>query len=91
MLRNIQEKIILIFLVIGILIIGTIGTINYIKIQGISEQAGENIETYNLLLADYQNQIKIVTLSGVLIFAFICVGVRGSSNKKNNFTYNRIN
>lgn len=46
MLRNIQERIILIFLIVGVLIIGAIGYINYQGIQNIQESGTQDIEKY---------------------------------------------
>lgn len=87
MLRNIQKTIILIFLVIGILTIGIVGYINYIGVQEIQESFSER----NVLLDEYENQIKIVTICAILIFASMSIVIRNFCYKKDNFTNNKIN
>ncbi len=73
MLRNIQIKIILIFLIVGIIIIGAMGYINYTSLQSIITAQTENIEEYSLMIQKYQGQLKIITLITIFIFTLICV------------------
>lgn len=82
MLRNIQIKIILIFLIVGIIIIGAMGYINYTSLQSITTSQTENIEEYSLMIQKYQGQLKIITLITIFIFTLICVLVGVFVTKK---------
>lgn len=73
MLRNIQIKIILIFLIVGIIIIGAMGYINYTSLQSITAVDVVNIEEYSLMIQEYQGQLKIITLITIFIYTLICV------------------
>ena len=71
MLRTIQIKIVLIFLVLGIVIIETMGYINYINIQTITEQTVTNVEEYKMMLQTYQEQVKNITIYTIFVFAMV--------------------
>lgn len=73
MLRNIQIKIILIFLIVGIIIIGAMGYINYTSLQSITAVDLVNVEEYSLMIQEYQGQLKIITLITIFIYTLICV------------------
>ena len=73
MLRSIQIKIVLIFLVLGLIIIAAMGYINYTNLQIV---AGETIGTNEqsiAILQNMQNQIMIITLTTMCIFTLICI------------------
>lgn len=74
MLRNIQIKIVLIFLVIGVIVIGALGYINYSEMQRLGDSV--NIA----VIKQYQSQIKLTTVVGIVLFSAICVVVRSFCN-----------
>ena len=76
MLRNIQIKIIAIFLVIGIFIIGAMGYINYASL----ERVQSNLIDYDEMLKTYQEQSKIITICTISVFSLICITVRNICN-----------
>lgn len=80
MLRNIQIKIVLIFLVIGVIVIGALGYINYSEMKTLGETV--NIE----IIKQYQSQIKLTTIVGIVLFSAICIVVRYFCYKDDNFT-----
>lgn len=84
MLRKIQIRVILVFLIIGILIIGISGYINYLGIESTAEKMQISANEVNLLIETYQGQIKITTIISVLIFGAICILARYICNRKNN-------
>lgn len=73
MLRNIQIKIILVFLAVGIIIIGTMGYINYANL-------GKAIGTYSgdvpQDLLKYYGNIKAITWCTIFAFTLVCTLVR---------------
>ena len=71
MLRTIQIKIVLIFLILGIVIIGAMGYINYMNIQMIIEQSIQNVEEYTYMIKTYQEQLKQITIYTIIIFTMI--------------------
>lgn len=73
MLRNIQIKIVLIFLVLGIVIIGAMGYVNYINLENMTSQSINNIEGYRVVIQTYQEQSKIITIYTLAIFSMICL------------------
>ena len=73
MLKNIQIKIILIFLVLGIIVIATMGYINFATSQIIVENLQNSAENYSYIIQNYQNSLKLITLCTILIFSIICV------------------
>lgn len=75
MLRNIQIKVVLIFLVIGIVVIGALGYINYAEMQKLTNGLDSEI------ILHYQSQIKFTTIVGIGLFSAICVVVRYFCNK----------
>ena len=89
MLRNIQIKIVLIFLIIGIITIAAMGYINYANLQSVIEIESNNLQEFRNDLQIYQRQLKIITLFTILTFSTICVLVRSICNSKNNFTNNK--
>lgn len=79
MLKDIQIKIVLIFLIIGAIIIGILGYINYVNLNQVLEIIpNETFEYANLL--KYQGNIKGMTLSAILVFSLICIIVRRVCN-----------
>ena len=73
MIRSIQIKIVLIFLILGIVIIGAMGYINFINIQVIAQRSIDNIEECTVVIQAYQEQLKEITLYTMLIYALICM------------------
>jgi len=73
MLRSIQIKIVLIFLVLGIIIIGAIGYINYASIQNLLEMHIEEAELYTILIQDYQAKIINITIFISVVFTLVCM------------------
>lgn len=72
MLKDIQIKIVLIFLVIGAIIIGIMGYINYANLNEIlKDMPSESLEYANL--AKYQGDTKAITLCSILVFSLICI------------------
>ena len=86
MLKDIQIKIVLIFLIIGAIIIGALGYINYASLQPVIDSA-QNIADYDTTdLIQYQANIKVITLCAIFIFSLICILVRNFCYQKNYFT-----
>lgn len=86
MLKNIQIKIILIFLIVGVVIIGAMGYINYANLQKVIEITNDTAQI--ILLNDYQGNIKLVTIITMLVFIAICILARSFCNTKNNNSNN---
>jgi len=82
MLRNIKIKIVLVFVVIGLIAIGIIGYINYTNLQVLISDFQSYEGNYNVLIQNYQNQMKFITLCGGLAFGAICIVVRNSYSTK---------
>lgn len=82
MLRNIQIKIVLIFLVIGIVIIGAMGYINYTSLQDMQANMEEDVFLYDEMIQKYQEQLKVITLCTIACFVLICIFVRNICNSK---------
>lgn len=82
MLRNIQIKIVLIFLIIGIVIIGAMGYINYTSLQDMQSNIEEDIFIYDDMIQKHQEQSKIITLCTIAAFILICIFVRNICNSK---------
>lgn len=88
MLKNIQIKIVLIFLIIGIVMIGAMGYVNYASLQSLSERVLTSSGDNALIIQEYQGQLKIITLLTILVFALICVLIRYFCDKTSHFTNN---
>ncbi len=73
MLRNIQIKIVLIFLVLGIVIIGLMGYANYVSLQTMVEESVGSVEEYTYMIQNYQEQLKSITIYTIVIFTLICI------------------
>lgn len=72
MLKNIQIKIVLIFLIIGVLAIGIMGYINYTNLQSsLNILEGSNID-----ISSYQTNLKMSTITTIIIFTLICILAR---------------
>lgn len=71
MLRNIQIRIVLVFLIVGAIVIGMLGFVNYTCLQKVMETT----QNTSIELIKYQNSMRIVTLCMIFIFAFICMFV----------------
>lgn len=91
MLRNIQVKIVLIFLVIGIIVIGAMGYTNYKNVQKVTEAVEIGGETSSIVLQKYQENLKLVTIGAICIFALICILARYFCYQKNYFSNFEIN
>ena len=89
MLRNTQIKIILVLLILGIIIIGTLGYINYATVSGILTQTEASNEEVVSIISEYQTNLKMITLGAILIFSVICALVRSICYRKNNWTNNK--
>lgn len=86
MLRNTQIKIILTLLILGIVIIGSLGYINYKNTEVVLEQVIVNREETIPILQEYQKNAKMLTLGSMLIFTLICALVRCICYRKNNYS-----
>ncbi len=73
MIKSIQIKIVLIFLVLGVIIIGSMGYVNYINLQSIIIGQVSNIEEYRMMIQEYQMQSEIITIITIVIFGMICL------------------
>ena len=73
MLRSIQIKIVLIFLVLGLLIIATMGYINYMNLYVVAQEAIGVNEQSTQIMQNMQQQIMIITISTMLLFTLICI------------------
>lgn len=82
MLKNIQIKIVLIFLILGIAIIGIMGYVNYQNVHILAEDIQNNVIEYEFIIEKYQSNFKIITLSTMFIFTLICVLVRSFCYKE---------
>ena len=77
MLKNLQIKIIIVFLILGIIIIGAMGYINFFNLQIISQ----SIQAGNFgAIIEYQGSLKIITLIAILVFTCVCVLIRNICN-----------
>lgn len=76
MLRNIQIKIVLIFLIIGIVIISVMGYIDYTSLKEMQFNMEEDVLEYNEMIQKHQEQLKIITLCTIVSFVLICLFVR---------------
>lgn len=72
MLKNIQIKIVLIFLVIGILSIGIMGYVNY---SNLNIPQDSNVDS-SLILNNYKTNLKTVVITTISIFTLICILAR---------------
>ena len=86
MLKNIQIKIVLIFLLLGIIIIGIAGYINYEGAQKITEFSQSNLGEFSQILKVYQSRTIIVTIIEVCLFTLLCILARYIYKRKNDFT-----
>lgn len=91
MLRNVQIKIVLIFLIIGIIAIVAMGYINYAILGKALEVVASSTQELGEMIQKYGTQVKIVTLLTILIFTAICIPVRNIFNTKNNITNSKVN
>ncbi len=85
MLRNTQIKIILTLLILGLVIIGSLGYINYRNTEILFGQTTVNEEWTISILQEYQKNAKMITLGAMLIFTLICALVRCICYRKNNY------
>ena len=73
MLRSIQIKIVLIFLILGLVIIAAMGYINYMNLQVVAQETiGINDQSTEILI-NMQQQIMIITISTMSIYTLICI------------------
>ena len=82
MLRSIQIKIVLIFLVLGIIIIGAMGYVNYANIENILQMSIENVPKYEKVIQGYQVQMINLTICTAIIFTLVCLLVGVFVTKK---------
>ena len=77
MLKNLQLKVILIFSILGILLIGTIGVVFIHNLQQINieviTQDYQEIEQYKNLIAEQILNIRIITVILITVFGFISI------------------
>ena len=73
MLRNIQIKIVLIFLVLGLVIIAAMGYINYLNLNIVMQETTGIVEQNAGIIPNMQNQILVITLSTMCIYTLICI------------------
>ena len=73
MIRSIQIKIVLIFLVLGLIIIAAMGYINYTNLQVVAEETMGINEQSTEVLRSMQHQIMMITLSTMCVFVIICI------------------
>lgn len=82
MLRRLQIEIVLIFLIIGVIIIGTMGYVNYSGVKGtlVSKQIAE--EEYLMMLVETQKNIKNTTIITIAVFSGLSIVFRNNCNRK---------
>ena len=73
MLKSIQIKIVLIFLILGIIMISAIGYINFADLEQMSNEIAENNGEYEIVIQKYQEQIKVITIFTIAMFTLISV------------------
>ena len=73
MLKSIQIKIVLIFLVLGIIVIGAMGYVNYENLEQMYNEIIQNGSEYQLIVQEYQEQIKIITIFTITTFTLISI------------------
>ncbi len=76
MLRNIQIKIVLIFLCLGLIAILALSYINYSNMQDIIDEIPNNLNEYKFVMIDYQEHVKTATMYVITVFSCICILVR---------------
>lgn len=86
MIKKIQIRIIIIFLLLGITAIGVMGYLSCSNLQEMQSNIIENIEEYHSFLSNYQNQMKLLTFMTIGIFAFLCLLIRIFGNQQNDST-----
>ncbi len=88
MLRSIQVKIVLMFLALGIVMIGLMGYVNYANLQRLSDEViTDNQDADYVIIQEYQEQQKLITIYTILIFTLISLLVRDICYSKSNSTY----
>ncbi len=73
MLKSIQIKIVLIFLLLGILVIGAMGYVTYENLERMPSEIIENSGQYVLPIQKYQEQTKIITVYTIIIYTLISI------------------
>lgn len=76
MLKNVQLKIILIFSIIGIVLIGGIGSIFILNLQNLEPQLalqGEEIAEYEQLITSQIQNVKMITIILISVFGIISI------------------
>ena len=77
MLKNVQLKIILIFSILGIVLIGGMGAIFIYNLQSINPQFVEGtiqeIEEYEMLISEQIQNVKIITIILISVFGLISI------------------
>ena len=73
MLKSIQIKIVLIFLILGIIMISAIGYINFADLEQMSNEIAINNGEYEIVIQKYQEQIKVITIFTIAMFTLISV------------------
>lgn len=72
MLKNVQLKIILIFSILGIMLIGSIGTIFILNLQSINPNI-EEIQEYKNVISMQIYNAKVITIILITVFGLICI------------------
>ena len=73
MIKSIQIKIVLIFLILGLIIIATMGYINYMNLQVVARETIGSNEQSAVIVQNMQEKIMIITVSTMLLFTLICI------------------
>ena len=73
MLRKLQIEIVLIFLVIGVLTIGTMGYINYNGLKDTLESGQISNEEYSVKLTETQKNIRNTTIITIVVFSIASI------------------
>ena len=73
MIKSIQIKIVLIFLILGLIIIATMGYINYMNLQVVARETIGINEQSAVIVQNMQEKIMIITVSTMLLFTLICI------------------
>ena len=82
MLRKLQIEIVLIFLVAGVIIIGTMGYINYNGLKNTLESEQISNEEYIVKLGEAQNNIRNTTIVTIVVFSIASIVLRNSCNRE---------
>lgn len=86
MLRKLQIEIILIFLIAGVIIIGTMGYINYNGMKGTLGSEQVSNEEYMVKLTETQKNIRNTTIVTIAVFSIVSIVLRNSCDREGCFS-----